>query len=351
MAKKPILLLLITLFISACSTGAAPQLADELVFYDWVDDMPQSVLDQFEEEFGVHVNYIPYEAVEDAEAELAAGAIYDVAVLENDSFSDLIEDGMLAEIDYTNVPNFKNISANFRDLAYDPGNKHSIPFNWGTTGLLVRTDLVDAVPTKWADLWDPQYQGQIAIREDVPFDFIGLTLKSLGYGLNSEDESELAEVGEKMQALGPHLHLAPSSSEDAVKMLMSGEAAIMVGWVADLWEAGEDVENIVYVLPEEGSMLWGDNFVIPASSTNPYTAEVFLNFLLRPDISASITNENYYATPNDAALEFIDPEILEDPLVFPSPESLLNAEVYLPLPAETDAMYMHTWEQFMASLP
>ena len=117
------------------STPTPPPLAEELVFYDWEEDMPQSVLDAFTEEYGVEVTYLTYESQEEALENVKAGEVYDVVVLDNDTIPLLVADGLLAEIDYRNVPNFDNISANFRDLAYDPGNRHAVPFNWGTSCL------------------------------------------------------------------------------------------------------------------------------------------------------------------------------------------------------------------------
>jgi spermidine/putrescine transport system substrate-binding protein len=328
-------------------TPTLPPLAEELVFYDWEEDMPQSVLDAFTEEYGVKVTYLTYESQEEAEENIEAGKVYDVVVLDNDAIPWLVSEDLLAEIDYRNVPNFDNISVNFRDLAYDPGNRHSVPFNWGTTGLVVRSDLVDELPTHWADLWDPRYTGRIAVREDVPYDLIGLTLKSLGYSLNSENPNELEAALERMLELKRGAFFVGSYAADAVPALLSGEAVILVGWAEDVLEGQEENEAIVYILPEEGTLLWGDNFAIPANSPHKYTAEVFLNFLLRPEISAQITNENCYATPNEAAYPFIDPDILNNPVIFPPNEDLKNAEVFLSHSPEGDALWAEIWERFM----
>jgi len=344
--------------LASCGADSSPQpaptpqpLATELVFYDWSADMPQSVLDAFSAEYGVEVIYVPYEAQEEAIENIRAGKVYDVVVLDNDTILLLVADGLLAEINYRNVPNFKNISANFRDLAYDPDNRHAIPYNWGTTGLVVRSDLVDELPTHWADLWDPRYAGKIAVREEVPLDLIGLTLRSLGYSINSEDPQELEEALAHMLELRPAVHFVGSYAEDALPVLLSGEAIIMVGWAEDVLTGREENEAIVYILPEDGPMLWGDNFVIPASSPRKYTAEVFLNFLLQPEISAQIVNENYYATANEAAYPFINPEILNDPVIFPSSENIVNAEIFLPHGLKEMTAYAEMWERFVATGP
>ena len=175
---------------------------------------------------------------------------------------------------------------------------------------------------------------------------LGVTLKSLGYSVNTENPDEL-EI-----ALQHLLELKPNAAwlyeeETSADVLASGEVVMAMGWAYDVWLAQEQDENIIYVLPQEGAILWGDNFVIPANSRRKYTAEVFLNFLLRPDITGRIINENYYPMANDAAVDFVDPEILNDPVVFPTSRELQNAEILLPLSAEGEKLYAEIWERFM----
>lgn len=329
-------------------TPTPPPLAEELIFYDWEEDMPQAVLDAFTAEFGVEVNYVVYETQREALAKIKAGAVYDVVVVDNDLVPRFVEEGLLAEIDYHNVPNFKNISANFRDLAYDPDNKHSIPFNWGTTALVVRSDLVTI--RRWADLWELGASGKIGLR-DEPRDQLGSALKALGYSINTEDPGQVHEALAHLLELRDDVVIVEPYADAAVPLLDSGEVVALVGWAEDVVMGREVNEAISYVIPEEGPMLWGDNFVIPAHSPRKYTAEVFLNFLLRPEISAMIVNENYYATANEAAREFIDPEIIGDPAIFPPLEKLRYAEVYLPLSPEGQALYRESWASFLVAGP
>jgi spermidine/putrescine transport system substrate-binding protein len=341
--------------LAACGGGAQaepaptpPLLADELIFYDWAEDMPQTVLDAFTEEYGVTVTYLTYETQQEAIEKMRTGEVYDVVVFDNDFIPSLVAEGLLAEIDFRNVPNFDNISANFRDLAYDPGNKHSVPFNWGTAGLLIRRDLVDGPVTRWADLWERAFTGKIAVR-DGHRELLGVALKALGYSLNSEDPRELEAALEHLLKIKPHIIFVEGYAEAVVPLLASGEVFALIGWADDALQAREAHEDIVYVLPEEGAMLWGDNFVIPANSPRKSTAEVFLNFLMRPEINAQIVNDNFYASPNAAARDFINPEILNDPVIFPPNEHLVNAEVVMPLKEEVDNLYQEMWERFKAA--
>ncbi len=329
-------------------TPTPPPLAEELIFYDWEDDMPQSVLDAFTEEYGVEVNYMVYETQEEAMENIRGGEVYDVVVLDNDYVPPFVEEGLLAEIDYRNLPNFKNISANFRDLTYDPDNKHSIPFNWGTSALVVRGDLVSI--TRWTDLWQLGDVGKIALR-DEPRDQLGAALKALGYSVNTEDPDQVAAALEHLLEIRQDVVIVESYADAVIPLLDSGEVVALVGWAEDVLEGREVNEAITYVIPDEGPMLWGDNFVIPANSPRKYTAEVFLNFLLRPEIGAMIVNENYYASANEAAREFIDPEILNDPAIFPPDQDLKEGEVYLPLSPEGEILYQETWDRFKAASP
>ncbi|MDM8530696.1 spermidine/putrescine ABC transporter substrate-binding protein [Anaerolineales bacterium HSG25] len=326
-------------------TPTPKPLAEELIFYDWAEDMPQSVLDKFTEEYGVKVKYLTYEDQEEAVEGIRNNEHYDIVVLENDNVSLMISDELLEEIDYQNVINIKNIALNFRELAYDPGNKHSVPYSWGVTGLVVRNDLVTEPITRWEDLWDSQYAGKVGLW-GFPREVMAMTLKSLGYSVNTKNPDELAAVKEKLLALKPNIVLIEEINDaTAVPLILDGQLVIAHGWADDVIQA--ENENVEFVIPEEGPLLWGDNFVIPANSPNKETAELFLDFLLRPEIAAEIVNENYFPTPNEAAFKLIEPEIYNDPLVFPPNEKIQNGEVVVPLDAETQALYDEIWQAFL----
>jgi spermidine/putrescine transport system substrate-binding protein len=328
-------------------TPTPPPLAEELIFYDWAEDAIETVFEDFTEEYGVRIKYVTYESPEEAVENIRAGEVYDVVVLENQYIPALVTEGQLAEIDYRHVPNFKNISPNFRDLAYDPGNAHSIPYSWGTTGLVVRSDLVEEPVTSWADLWDQRYAGKVA-GWLYPRYMLSAALKSMGYSINSEDPDELEAALERLIELNPDATWLEDEASVA-PLLVSGDVVVALGWAYDVWTGQEENEAISYVLPKEGTILWGDNFVIPANSPNRHTAELFLDYLLRPEITGQIVNVNYYSMANDAAEAFIDPEILNDPIIYPPNEDLENAEIMLPLSPEGEKLYAQVWERFMVA--
>lgn len=328
------------------TTPTPPTLAEEITLYNWPEYMPQSVLDAFTAEYGVGVNYVIYESEEEAEQNVQAGLEYDVVILPPEVIPELVKDGRLAEIDYRNVPNFKNISANFRDLSYDPGNRYSILFHWGTTGLLVRTDLVDEPVSHWSDLWDARYAGRVALWP-IARSLIPISLKALGYKANSTNPDELEAALQRLLELKPNAIWWANDNATIVPALASGEAVIAYGWAYDAEVAREESVSISYILPEEGTFLWSDNFVIPASSQHKYTAELFLNFLLRPEISAQIVNESYYPMANEAAEPMINPDILNDPVIYPPSEQLRNAEIIVPLGEEGENLFVAVWNRFI----
>ncbi len=328
------------------STPTAPSLAQSITFYNWIEYMPQSVLDAFTAEYGVNVNYVFYESQDEAAQNVRAGLEYDVVVLPPEVIPQLIRMGRLAEIDYRNVPNFRNISANFRDLAYDPGNRYSIIFHWGTTGLLVRTDLVEEPVSHWAALWDSRFTGKVAVWP-ISRALIPIALKSLGYDANSTDAGELEAALQRLLDLKPTAIWWSNENASIVPALVSGEAVIAYGWAYDALVAREASMPISYILPEEGTFLWSDNFVIPASSQHKYTAELFLNFLLRPEISAQIVNESYYPMANEAAEPLIDPDILNDPVIYPPNRQLQNAEIIVPLGEDGENLFATIWNRLM----
>jgi spermidine/putrescine transport system substrate-binding protein len=309
-------------------------------------------VDAFAREYGVKVNYLSYESQEDAITNLRAGQVYDVLVMESRDVPTLVREGLLAEINHGNVGNLKNIAANFRELAYDPGNRYCIPYNWGTTGLVVRGDLVAEPVTRWADLWDPRYAGRIGLWLGQRREVIALTLKSLGYSANSENPAELEAALQRLLALKPYaLKLEEFDLAVSTEVMRSGKAVIAMGYARDVLDGREQNPAITYVLPAEGALLWGDTFTIPANSAQKYTAEVFINFLLRPDINARIANENRFATPNEAALPLIDSAIRNDPVVFPPNQDMLNAELVLPLSPAGEKRYADLWARFMDGKP
>lgn len=341
--------LFLSLFIIGC-TPKTSLIPTEMLLYNWVDYMPQSVMDAFEKEYGITIKVVNYESQEEAFNNIQAGNIYDLVVIKPEFISELAEAKQLKAIDYRQVPNFKNVSANFRDLAFDPGNKYTIPFHWGTTGILARTDLVDRPITRWSDLWDPAFTGKVGLWP-IPDSLIPIALKMLGHSANSEDPAEMEEVRQALLQLKPKAIIISNTNATVVPMLETGEVEIAFGWAYDAAVAQESSFPIEYIIPEEGTIVWTDYFCIPVNAANSRGAELFLNFILRPEIAAQIVNESYYPMAVDGMDQFIVPEILHNPVIFPDNAQMQNAEIILPTHESRKPIYDDVWESFIGSNP
>jgi spermidine/putrescine transport system substrate-binding protein len=325
----------------------APQLAGELVLYNWAEDLPQSVLDQFTSEYGVSVIYLTFTSQEEALEKIRRGMNCDVAIIENQYIPALVGEGLLHPIELRNVPNIRNISPDFRDLQIDPGNRYTIPYHFGTTGLLVRTDLVGQAIDQWTDLWDPRLAGRVGVRPMMR-DLMGIVLLSLGHPVNSEDPAALLDAEKRLLELRKSLVFVEVEASRAVSRLLEGELWILAGWSEDYIVSHSKNPHVQYILPGEGTVLWGDNYVIPAGSRSKHTAEAFLNFLLRPEISARIVNEKKCANANEAAKAFIDPVNLNNPVIYPPLELLRKSGILSPLSPQGERTYVEIWMKFPA---
>jgi spermidine/putrescine transport system substrate-binding protein len=330
------------------ATAPQPPAQKPLIFYSWAGYMPQGILDLFQQEYGIPVEYITYADQDEALAQLRAGKRqFDVAVLGDVHLAAAVTEGLLAELDYQNIPNFRNLGANFRDLTNDPENRYSIMIQWGTTGIIARSDQLLQPVTSWADLWNPTYAGRVGIWP-YPREVIGITLKSLGYSVNSEDPEELRAAADKLALLRKNVFLLDPSAPTGTASLLDGNNVMFFGWSFDAMEAQERLDSAVYVLPQEGTVLWSDSVTVPANSPHKQAAEQFINFLLRPEIGAQMVNEMWIPSPNEAARPFIKPEILKNPLVYPPPENLGQAEFYAEVSTETQKLQEEMWARFLA---
>ncbi len=336
-----------------CAPGVAPaqstaSSADELVFYDWEDEIPAEVFESFRQEFNIRVRYETYASMEEAVENIRSGQVYDVVNLDFRFLPGLMEIGMLAEINSANLPNFRNISPNFRELAFDPHNRYSVPYNYGTTGMLVRSDLLEKPMAHWSDLLDPGRTERIALNLSEPREVLAVALKSLGYAANSENTAELENALRLLIELAPRTSFPQEAGEiSVVSLLEEGKVAAGMGYGVDYLDMRERNDQVGYILPEEGPLIWYESLVIPASSRNQTGAEALLNYLLRPQVSAQIANYNRYATPNEMAWPLISAEVFNNPVIFPPYNTLRTAEIITPLSAWGEGLYASIWERYL----
>ncbi|OAN46253.1 ABC transporter substrate-binding protein [Chloroflexus islandicus] len=312
--------------------------------------MPQELLDAFSAETGIAVEYIGYDTPEEVLAAWEQGAAYDLVIIGNQFISGLVSDKKIASINYANIPNARNLSANFRDLAFDPGNRYSVVYQWGTTGLLIRTDLLERPIMRWSDLWDPALDGKILLWP-IPRDAVSVLLKSLGFSVNTTNPAHLATALERAPDFARRLGWVGEGVDTVTQYLVSGEYAVALGWTYDALDAQRQSNNIAYILPGEGTILWVDCFVLPATSTRQALAEQFIDFFLRPEMSALVTNQLGVATANDAARPLIDTALRNNQAIFPELAVLQRAELEMPLDPVTQARYDEIWNVFRAAQP
>ena len=329
--------------------------SDELYVYNWGEYIDEDVIRQFEEETGIHVVYDLFETNEEMYPVIEAGAVqYDVVCPSDYMIQRMAENGLLAEINWENVPNISNIGQTYMEWseAFDPGNLYSVPYCWGTVGILCNVERLEElgvpVPTKWADLWDPRLSGEILMQDSVRDAFM-VAQKSLGYSLNSTDPGELSEAKDLLLLQKP---LVQAYVVDQVRdKMLSGEAAVGVIYSGELLYLQEEAESLnldftlQYVLPEEGTNLWIDSWVIPWNARNKENAEKWINFLCRPDIAKKNFEYITYATPNEAAFRLLDPEYQQNADVFPDTSTLTTSEVYRYLGTEADDLYNALWKE------
>lgn len=310
------------------------QLAPELSVYNWADYIDEQVLKDYEEQYGVRIVYDTYASNEDLLAKLQAGASgYDVIFPSDYMVGQMIELGLLAEIDTAAMPNFANIGAEFKAPPYDPGNQYCVPYQWGVTGLGYRQGFpafADNPPDSWAYLFEPELLQQYApdginVLNDQR-ELLAAALFYLGYSPNSTEESELAAARDLILRAKPYWKTF--NSEDYYSTLMvSDEIVLSQAWSGDTaqayWNTYDEATgdgNWHFAVPKEGAIRYMDNACIPANSRRVATAQHFINYLMEPEVAAAITNFTYYPSPNEAAKEFIDPDILNNPGIYPPPE-------------------------------
>ena len=344
-----IMILVLAVVAVACGSGdgdGEQDLAQELHIYNWSEYIDPEIYEEFEQEFGVKVIEDTFASNEDLLAKLQAGATgYDIIVPSDYMVSIMYELELLAEINYDNIPNFENIAATFKDPPYDPGNKYSVPYQWGTTGIGYNAELFEDPPSSWAYLFDPAVAGEYAGRMSMLNDSretIGAALKYLGYSINSTNEQELEEA--KQLLIQQKEWVSAYDSDGFEDLLAAGEVDIGHGWSGDYFAAAEEAEQVWYIIPEEGGVIWTDNLAIPKSAPSQYTAEVFINYLLRPEVGARITNYTWFGSPNQASEEFIDAEILEEPAIYP-PSEVMDKLEFIRDVGEATSLYDRIWTE------
>ena len=331
----------------------------ELYVYNWGEYIDEDVISQFEEETGITVVYDLFETNEEMYPVIEAGAVnYDVVCPSDYMIQKMRENDLLAELNFDNIPNIDQIDPAYMEMsqAFDPENKYSVPYCWGTVGILYNTRLLDELgvpaPTKWADLWDERLSGEILMQDSVRDAFM-VALKKDGYSMNSESKDELEQAKQELIDQKP---LVQAYVIDQVRdKMIGGEAAVGVIYSGEMLYIQDEVANLgldydlEYVIPEEGTNLWLDSWVIPKNAKNKENAEKWIDFMCRPEIAKANFEYITYPTPNKGAFELLDEDMQNNKAVFPDIDSLKDSEVYQYLGDDTDAIYNELWKEVKAN--
>ena len=323
----------------------------QVIVYNWGEYIDPETLTMFEEETGIKVVYDEFETNEIMYPKVEAGSsAYDVVCPSDYMVQKMIENDLIQELDYDKIPNAKeNIGAQYYEqaAAYDPGNKYCVPYCWGTVGIIYNKTMVDTPPTKWADLWDEKYADNILMMDSIKDSFM-VALKKNGFSSNSLDESELQIATNDLIAQKP---LVQAYVVDQVRdKMIGGEAAIGVMFSGDaIYVIGEN-PDLDYVIPEEGTNVWIDGWVIPKNAPNKENAEKFIDFMCRPDVALKNFEYITYGTPNTAARELIEDEDLKNsPIAFPDLTQYNNLETFLYLGEDGEELFNKYWKEVMSN--
>lgn len=311
--------MMVTGLLSGCGSSK-----ETLNIYSWADNFDEEVLEQFEQEFDVKINYDVFANNEDLLAKIkAGGGGYDLIQPSDYMVATMIKQDLLAPLDMNNIPNFEGLSDAYKDPSYDPGNKYSIVYMSGVTGIAYNTKYVKDEIDSWEDLWNPEYKGKVILLDDNR-EVIGMALKKNGQSNSSTDEGQINQAVADLKSLLPSVL---AFDTDNIKQKMIQEE----GWIATVWSGdasfiAQDNPDVAYVVPKEGGTIWSDNYAIPKDAQNKELAEKFINFMMTPEISAKNYESIGYSDPNTKAAEFHSEEYLNDKMINLSEEELSRTE-------------------------
>jgi len=318
MKKVVSLILLVMLLVPSFAMGEG-----SLTVFNWEDYIDESVIEQFEQETGINVNYVRFTTNEDMMVQVEANpGHFDLCFPSEYIVERMLNKDMLAEINYDNIPNAKYILENLRNPSYDANNAHSVPYMWGTVGILYNTNMVAEPVESWSILWDEKYQNNVFMLDSYR-DSLGVTLKYLGYSMNTLDILALEMAKEKLIEQKNIGTLKAYQVDETKDKMVAGEAALALVWSGDAQYAIDLNPDLAYAVPEEGSNVWVDGMVIPKDAKNKENAEKLIDFLCRPEIAKMNCEYVRYACPNAGAIELMGEEYTANP-VQNAPEAVLS---------------------------
>ena len=352
---KRLLSLLLTAFIVLAAMPIVAS-ADTQVLrvYNWGEyistgeDGGMDVIAEFERTHpGVEVEYTTFASNEEMYAKIRSGsANYDIVIPSDYMIARMSVEGMLAELDFNSIPNAAYIDENFKNAIYDPQNLYSVPYTWGTVGLIYNTAKLEEAPTSWEALWDERYTGKI-LMFDNPRDAFAISYLRLGYGINSTDEVEMYEAAQLlMEQKGV---LQAYVMDQIFNKMSSNEAWIAPYYAGDAIIMMEENPDLDFVIPDEGSNIFVDAMCVLKTSKQKALAEEFINFMCSPEIMAENIGYIGYSSPSTAAKELLDEEMQNNPIAYPDADKTANCEYFTYLPQEVNEKMENLWISVKAS--
>lgn len=348
--KKSILtalMLAVTVFTAACGAKETTGENGQVVVYNWGEYIDPETIEQFEEETGIKVVYDEFETNETMYPKVEAGAsTYDVICPSDYMIQKMIDNDLLAELNFDNMPNAKaNIGQQYweQSTQFDPENKYSVPYCWGTVGILYNKTKVDEPVDSWSILWDEKYKDNILMQDSVRDAFM-VALKLNGNSMNTTDPEELAAARDLLISQKP---LVQAYVIDQVRdKMIGGEAALGVIYSGEAIYTQRENADLEYVVPKEGTNVWIDSWVIPKNAPNQENAEKFIDFMCQAEVALKNFEYITYSTPNDAARALIeDEDIRNSKIAFPDLSQFSHLETFTYLGEDGDALYNDMWKE------
>lgn len=352
--KRWLIFFTLLITIALCPIGlqqlkAQQTVSTRLNIYNWDTYIAPEVLEEFQQRYRVQINYDIYGSNEEMYAKIKAGDTnYDLIFPTDYIVTVMAKEGLLAELNLNNIPNVQHLDPNFLSPDYDPGNRHSLPYQWGTLGIGYNLEVTGKELDSWAAMFTPQYAGKIAWMDDTRYT-ISAVLMFLGYDPNTQSAEEIAQARDFLiQQRDTIAAFAPDTGQ---ALLNQGEVDLAFEWSGDLFQVMQQNPDLRYVLPKEGSIIWTDNMAIPKQAPHQQLAEQFINFILEPRIAAQISNFTQYGSPNQTARKqgLIHAADLNNPGIYPSSETFLKLK-YLKDVGEDKVLYEAAWKAVKAEV-
>ena len=343
--KKFVSLLLAVVMVLSCVflPGCGEEQGEVVNVYNWGEYIDESIFEEFEAETGIHVNYATFASNEMLYSSIkGGGSTYDVIIPSDYMIARMINEDLLLELDYSKIPNMANLDPHYLNREFDPQQKYSVPYMWGTTGIIYNTKMVDKAPTSWMDLFTTDMRSQVLIF-DNPRDCLGLALKALGYSFNTTDKDEIAEAAELLISQKEKGIVQAYVMDQIFDKMINNEAAIGTYYAGDFVIMAEENPDLAFCMPEEGANLFVDSMCVPVCCENYDNALAFINFMCRDDIVLRNCDEVGYSTPSATAHDIMEPEMAEDPIIYPSEDVLNKCESFGGLPEDILTFYDHEW--------